>query len=89
MDMDARDKERREAELKERNRLMAMSECEALAEGVPTWYSRMRIFREIEAAEWLKRVQAGIIPESSMPASNRSYGKGRQTTKKVYNKDYD
>jgi len=61
---DARDKERFAAVEVERQRLLAMTEAEAMAEGTPTWYSRMRALREIEAAEYLKRIRANIVPPS-------------------------
>lgn len=82
MDMDERTRERQRAEFAERSRLLAMTEAEAMAEGVPIWYQRMRYLREIEAAEWLKKVKAGIVP--SAPISRKGYGYGRKQTKVIH-----
>jgi hypothetical protein len=46
-------------EVAERKRLLAMSEAEARAEGLPVWYQQMRYLREMEAAKHVADLQAG------------------------------
>lgn len=82
MDMDERTKSRQRLEDEERKRLLALTEEQAMAEGVPIWYQRMRYLREIEAAEWLKKVKAGIVP--STPISRKRYGYGKKPTKVIH-----
>lgn len=53
MDWEAKEKERKDNEAKERLRLMALTDGEAESLPVPDRYQRIRYLREVEAAEWL------------------------------------
>lgn len=57
MDWEQKEKERIEAESKERTRLMSITEEEAIKEGAAVWYQRLRYLREVEAAEWLAKIR--------------------------------
>jgi hypothetical protein len=67
MDWEKKQKERIENERKERLRLMALTEEEAMKEGAPIWYQRMRYFREIEASEWLANIRRSLPSKVEKP----------------------
>jgi hypothetical protein len=85
MHEERRDKERFEREMKERARLLALTEQEAIAEGVPIWYQRMRYLREIEAAEWLKKVRANLVEAQPVV----TYGRAGRHKNIWKGKEYD
>ncbi len=75
MDWDAREREGIRAEQEERRRLLAMTEEDAMKEGAPIWYQRMRYLREIEADEYIKKIRRAQPPQEKPITKRRRYGK--------------
>jgi hypothetical protein len=61
-------------EQQERVRLLAMSEYEAMEEGVPVWYQRLRYLREIEAAKWLESIKKNLPSREEKPSRHKKLG---------------
>lgn len=87
MDQKERERERIEVIRKERIRLLSLTESEAMSEGAPVWYQRMRYLREIEAAEWLANLRRTLpVTPMSLVSGKKRYGRVKSTLT-IYNND--
>lgn len=80
MDWEQKEKERTDAEKAYRERVLNLTEEQAIAEGAGVWYDRLRYIREIEAAEWLANERKKLPP----PRTEEEPRKERK--KKYYSK---